>query len=136
MTNVKAIKNSAEMYYLINGRYLSDDINELDIEIAACTKSEGGLMSCPDTNTSYNYNGNAPSNPSQRYEVIGYWPAYLPTSDGNKFWQIAYTMVLDKAQSGNGKRYCSANPLNYNETAEKVCRSMGGKPAGTYNWEL
>jgi hypothetical protein len=131
MSNTKAIKNAAEMYYMTYGEYPVDNINVLDIDMPGCVKSGGGAMSCPANNTAYNYNGNIST--GQRYDIMG---VYNPIYNSGHSGTLQYIMVLDKAPSADkGKIFCSVyHPKDY--LAVKVCESMSKKKIDDYTWEL
>ncbi|MDR0646396.1 MAG: prepilin-type N-terminal cleavage/methylation domain-containing protein, partial [Elusimicrobiota bacterium] len=132
MTNTKAIKDAAEMYYMINGYYPTDNIVPLDIDIPGCTKGGGGAMFCPQTKTQYNYNGNL--NTGQLFDIYGFYPypggSMHHEADSNH--QIVYRVILDHAQSSQGKRYCRGN----NAIGRRVCARMGGTKLNDSLWEL
>jgi type II secretion system protein G len=120
MSNTKAIKDAAEMYYLTYGEYPTDNIIVLDFDIPGCTKQGAGLMTCPNTNTSYNYNGNIST--GQRFDVMGYYPMYNSSYvDGISI--LSYVMVLDHAQKDQGKIFCVVGAINAT-LARKVCKSI------------
>jgi hypothetical protein len=123
MSNVKAIKDAAELYYLANGQYPTDDITKLDFDLPGCISKGGGQLDCP--NASYNYNGNLST--GQVFDVYGIYPSYDAPI-------ISYRVVLDHAQSLQGKRYCIANTNN--NIAQKTCSSMGGEKISSSAWEL
>jgi prepilin-type N-terminal cleavage/methylation domain-containing protein len=124
MSNTKAIKNAAEMYYLTYGEYPVDDITLLDIDMPGCSKNSGGSMRCPANNTAYNYNGNIGT--GQRYEIRGIY-----NSPGGHSGTLEYTMVLDKDPSADkGKIFCIVGDTK-NYAAVKVCESMSKEKVGT-----
>jgi prepilin-type N-terminal cleavage/methylation domain-containing protein len=131
VSNTKAIKNSAEEYYLTHGVYPTDNIIVLDIDIPGCAKSGGGLMNCPANNTAYNYNGNLGT--GQRFDI---WGAYDPKFNSGHNGRLNYIMVLDRDPSANkGKIFCAVGD-GQDFVAVKVCESMGGAKISNTTWQL
>jgi prepilin-type N-terminal cleavage/methylation domain-containing protein len=131
MSNTKAIKNAAEMYYLTHGEYSIDNIAVLDIDMPGCVKSGGGAMNCSANNTSYNYNGNITT--GQRYEIIG---IYHPIDNIGHNGRLKYIMVLDRDPSADkGKIFCTVSDTK-DSIAIKVCESMRGKKISSSTWQL
>jgi type IV pilus assembly protein PilE len=134
MSNTKAIKNAAEMYYLIHGEYSVDNLTVLDIDMPGCSKGSD-IIICIANNTSYNYNGNAAT--GQRYDIMG---MYDNIKDAYGFLghygRLRYTMVLDNDPSNDrGKIFCQIYDTK-DYTAAKVCESMGGKKINSSTWQL
>jgi len=55
MPNLRALKDSLEMYYLANGQYPADSVRELDISLSGCEVQISGGIACD--GYCFNYNG-------------------------------------------------------------------------------
>ena len=120
-TNVKAIAEASELYYMANGAYAPDDITVLDIsEMSGCTQLGAGNMQCGN----YRYDYNAGGIWTSESRVDG---CICP--DGAR--TICYLQYLAHSPSRADQRYCQAaddSPLSH-----KVCKAMGGElERGTY----
>ncbi len=119
MSGVQAIVQAAELYYLANGQYPSDDVRELDIaDFSGCRTSMGGEIICG--NIRYNLN-TAPGYTSLPDHVEG--EVYV-----NGVRRICWRKYLEhqsaEAAEWAGKLECEATdqtPLSH-----KVCKAMGG----------
>jgi prepilin-type N-terminal cleavage/methylation domain-containing protein len=108
----KSIKDSAEAYYLANGSYPEDSLENLDIEISNCQSIGGGI--CKKGNYVFDWLSRGPTD--SWYDAAGY------TVDGNVLIN-SYHFFTDHS-ANPGVRYCGA--AKDNETANTVCKSMGG----------
>ena len=108
--NVRTLKNAQEEYFMANGVYLNDTLDELTFDLTGFQKVGAGHYS--DGKTGYDTitaidRGN---------DVMGY------VRDSNGIL-ISYGMYLDNSAKP-GKSYCAARTDS--PTANKVCKSMGG----------
>ena len=123
MSNVKAIVDSLEVYYLANGQYPNDDdanvsVYVLDIGISGCSEGAGGVFDCQ--KESYDYN--------QAGEVGG----FLKNFEG-----LGYLEILPHATSGFGNpntRQCWAD--SESTVANQVCKSLGGTLYSRSSWRV
>ncbi|MGN0024835.1 MAG: type IV pilin protein [Candidatus Avelusimicrobium sp.] len=115
MPVVKALKDSAELYYMENGRY-DDSADGLATEdLAGCTVGVAGHVNCSDS--WFNMLTNTPG----LYNVGGY--------SGKKMQsRVGYQLGLDNGPHA-GMVWCLASASD--EVANKVCKSMGGISAGS-----
>lgn len=115
MPMVKTLKNSAEVYYLANGKY-DDSSSGLAIEdLPGCTEGHVGHVTCPDS--WFNMLTNTPG----LYNVGGY-----SGPEGQS--RVGYQLGLDNGPHA-GMAWCIACASD--EVANKVCKSMGGVSAGS-----
>ena len=115
MDNVKTIKNSAELYYLANGEYPRDTLEGLDIsEIQGCSLVGAGAGQQWCKTEWYDLTYYAAD------QIAGFNRPHDETMNG-------YVMWLDRS-AFPGRTECLA--VTGNETAQKVCRSLGGTDAG------
>ncbi len=110
MPMVKALKDSAELYYLANGEY-ADDASTLAIDgLQGCTMGTVGHVSCPDS--WYNMLTNTPG----LYNVGGY-----SGKEGQA--RLGYQQGLDHGPHA-GITWCLA--AQNDTVANRVCKSLGG----------
>lgn len=109
--NVRALKNAEEAYFMANGVYLNDTFDELTFDMPGFHQI--GLGHYSDGKTGYD----ALTAVDNRQDVMGY------TKDPKGILN-SYGMYLD-ASDKPGRTYCGARADS--DTANKVCRSMGGK---------
>ena len=123
-TNVKAIAEAAELYYMANGVYAPDDITVLDIsEMSGCTQQGAGNMKCG--NYWYDYNAGGSWTSESRVDGCIY-------SNGAR--TICYLQYLAHSPSRANQRYCLAND---NEAlSHKVCKAMGGEVTNVKYYRL
>ncbi|MDR0645856.1 MAG: prepilin-type N-terminal cleavage/methylation domain-containing protein [Elusimicrobiota bacterium] len=115
MSNVAAISNSLDIYYLTNGSYPVDTVIPLDISIGRCSAS-GGSINCP--TATYDYYVSP-------IIVIG---GFLTGKRGIAYLQ--YPAYYDNAKRNT--RECWADKTN--DIANKICKSLGGVENGTSTW--
>lgn len=112
MSQTKTMKQAAEAYYLANGAYPNDTMDELDISIPNCTSIGAGICKTGDYVFDFLSHGNSP----QWLDVAGY------TVNGAELVN-SYHLFLDNSDKP-GTIYCGAR--THNETAQKACKSLGG----------
>lgn len=123
-TNVKAIAEASELYYMANGAYAPDDITVLDIsEMSGCVQKGTGNMQCGDY--WYDYNAGGTWTSESRVDGCIY-------SNGTR--TICYLQYLAHSPSRADQRYCLA--YDNTELSHKVCKSMGGKSEGGTSYRL
>ncbi len=132
MSNVKAIVNASEVYYLAHGEYPDDDdITGIDIGMDGCqikTDKNKGTFYCPKAEYDFGY-----SNEDQM--VVGFVKNLskniLSTSN---YIGIAYAQYPHKALPANKRdtQECWADSTN--TTANKVCLSLNGTKYDTLTW--
>jgi prepilin-type N-terminal cleavage/methylation domain-containing protein len=129
IAGLKALKNGAEIYYLINGKYPPDnDIQLLDVEIKGCSSS-GAWMSCSN-GILYGYGISAGGNsgiPGWQLQSVRFQLFYSNNT-------LEYIMFLDKSPDNPGKIMCHAatnQPL-----ARKFCQSMASSQIDDSKWWL
>ncbi len=116
MSNVKTIKNAAELHYLAEGVY-GDDITVFDIsEISGCRSASSGQLHCSDT-----------------------WYDWLIYGGGNNLAAAGYTRPYGEFKTGYllygnhsqtpGVAECWAKEGD--SVANQVCKSMGGAASGS-----
>lgn len=115
MPMVKALKDSAELYYLENGRYDDSAAGLATEDLPGCTEGNVGHVTCPDS--WFNMLTNAPG----LYNVGGY-----SGKEGQS--RVGYQLGLDNGPHA-GMVWCIASASD--EVANKVCKSMGGISAGS-----
>lgn len=117
MSQVKTMKQAAEAYYMANGSYPNDTMEELDISFPNCQSIGSGI--CKTGNYIFDFlsHGNVP----EWLDTAGY------TVNGAELVN-SYHLFLDNSDKP-GVIYCGARTGN--ETAQKVCKSLGGRAAGT-----
>lgn len=111
ISTTRAFKNAEEEYYLSNGKYLNDGLEELSFDLTGFTKIGKGNMS----NGKIGYDALSMGD-SGRQDVIGY------VRNGNEVIN-SYGLYLDVSEHP-GQSYCGAKADD--EVANKVCKSMGG----------
>ena len=107
---VKTLKDSAEVYWLANGRYDDDAAGTAIDDLPGCTVGAVGHVNCKDA--WFNMLTNAPS----LYNVGGY-----AGTEGKA--RTGYQMGLDQGPE-KGRIFCLASAGD--DVANKVCTSMGG----------
>ena len=115
MSNVKTFKNALELYYLANGEYPNDSIENVDFRIDGCTSAGAGQLQCE--KAMYDYNGGNAAQPDAG--VFGY-----VKKNGNL--QIYYGMYLDHSSKA-GKIICSPYTPSgavADKVAQDVCNSL------------
>lgn len=117
MSQVKTMKQVAEAYYMANGAYPNDTMDGLDISIPDCESIGAGI--CKKGN--YVFDLFSHGLQAEWMDVAGY------TVNGDKLVN-SYHLFLDNSDKP-GVIYCGAPTEN--ETAQKVCKSLGGRAAGT-----
>ena len=122
MPTVKTIANAAEVYYLANGEYASDDITLLDIsDVNGCRQAGNGQLNCG--NIWYDYNaGEYWHNTNKEDRIDG--RVYLNGQD-----TIQYSQYLDHSPTYAGERHCMVRDTS-SSLAHRVCKSMGGTLIG------
>ena len=134
MTNVKAIVNSSEIYYLTNGQYPDDDdIRDIDIGIAGCyinpnTEKYFGTFHCPTEEYDFGYS-------NQDQMLIAFLKNQTEDMfSGQDYVGIAYAQYPQHALpvAKRGTQECWADITN--TTANKVCLSLGGVQYETLTW--
>ncbi len=117
MSQTKTLKQAMEAYYLANNTYPNDTLDELDVSIPDCQLIGGGI--CKTGN--YVFDALSHGSTADWMDAAGY------TVNGNELVN-SYHLFLDYSTKP-GVVYCGARTGN--ETAQKVCKSMGGVQAGT-----
>lgn len=112
MPLAKALKDSAEQYYLAHGAYPSYEIEELDFDWPESKKIGQGLLRKADVAVQYLSAGRA-----GRKDVAVF------TLSGDTIIN-AYGFYLDFSDQP-GLVYCGAYTMN--KAANNVCKSLGGK---------
>ena len=124
MSGVKALAQSAELYYLANGEYPSQkDTNLLDIsEMSGCTPiNESGYIDCFSGTIRYDYDNSIAIN--QPVKISG-----IIRRDGIEI--IMYTQVLEHSPFYPGERYCMA--IDDSSISHQVCKSLQGVKNAAY----
>ncbi len=120
MPAVATIKESAELYYLTNGSYPTNDLTGFDInEISGCTPTDahGDVIFCRDFFMNFYSSG---KNTSATHDIVaGVW-----TDGYGNNTQLQYVVYLDHHATYPGRRECWAEQNN--KAANQVCKSMGG----------
>lgn len=117
MSQVKTMKQVAEAYYMANGAYPNDTMDGLDISIPDCELIGAGICKTGD----YVFDFLSHGTNSAWMDVAGY------TVNGDELVN-SYHLFLDNSDKP-GVIYCGARTGN--ETAQKVCKSLGGRTVGT-----
>lgn len=123
MENVHTIKKSAELYYLANGVYPSDNIEGLDVaEIQGCRPGGVGQQHCAQEWYDYTYYA--------ADQVAGFNRPSSEHVNGYVVW-LTHSAYPDQ-------RECLASPDS--PTAQRVCLGLGGTESGTvavssYSWK-
>lgn len=112
MSNVKTIKNSAELYYLANGKY-EDDLRVMDIGgISGCTTKTGGQIHCSDEWYDWKY-----TNTDAGWAAIGHTMPYGK-------YRTGFLIYGDYNSQSPGTYECWAKTSD--PVAVRVCKSFGG----------
>lgn len=111
ISNVRALKNAEEEFFMANGFYLNDTFDELTFDRSGLHYV--GLGHYSDGKTGYDA---LSMGSSGRKDVMGY------TRDSYGILN-SFGMYLDHSDKP-GKTYCGAR--SDSATANKVCKSMGG----------
>lgn len=111
MSNVRALKNAQEAYFLANGTYLNDTFEGLAFDLDGFTRIGAGNYT--DGKTGYDALSRGDTG---RKDVIGY------VRNGSEITNC-YGMYLDYSDNP-GKTFCGAKADD--ETANRVCKSLGG----------
>ncbi len=119
-SGVKAIANAAELYYLANGEYPVDNVENLDIsEFDGCTTIGGGRILCGQI--CYDLTSNIDS--EDRVEGKLFNKKTTDCGDANRL--IVYRQYLSHSASRRNERLCIAQTND--SLSHKICKSMGGK---------
>lgn len=111
MSQVKTLKQVAEVFYMANGYYPNDTWESLDFDWPGCTMIGAGICRKGNVVLDLFSQGNG-----GRIDVAGY------TLNGNDVIN-SYGMYLDNSPQ-KGQIYCGAR--DNDEIANKVCKSLGG----------
>ena len=123
-TNVKAIAEASELYYMANGAYAPDDITVLDIsEMSGCVQKGTGNMQCGDY--WYDYNAGGTWTSESRVDGCIY-------SNGAR--TICYLQYLAHSPRRADQRYCLAD--DNAALSHKVCKALGGEFEGGKSYRL
>ena len=118
---VKSIKQSEEIYYLVNGSYTTD-IDKLDISLPSTLNTSNSNY------TSYNINGMNCT--LGNYESDKYVECFI-NSRGRRF--ISYAYIYDNSPNYPGRQSCWAY---YNEDVNsfqnRLCQEESGLSEATY----
>ena len=134
ISNVKAIVNASEVYYLAHGEYPDDDdITGIDIGMDGCqikTNQYKGTFYCPTAQYDFGY-----SNEDQM--VIGFLKNRVQNlfdETKESYAGIAYIQYPQNTSPTNKRntRECWADSTN--STANKVCLALNGTKYDTLNW--
>lgn len=112
MANVRTIKNTADLYYLANGKY-EDDLALMDIsKLGGCTPQAGGQFHCADSWYDWKY-----TNKENAWAAIGYTRPY-------KQYKTGFLIYGDYNSENPGGAECWAKTAD--AVALQVCKSLGG----------
>ena len=129
MSGVKSLAQAAEVYYLANGEYTPDDVNDLDISsFSGCNTGVGGNIVCGNFLIDYNAGGEYWHEGFQEDRIDSY-VCKGDCNDGTGF-RINYRQYLDHSPTKAGERYCI--PSDGSNLSAKVCKSMGADSANGY----
>lgn len=120
MSNVKTMKDALELYYLENGRYPADNINEVDFDIPGCISEGEGRLRCKDV--------------LYDYDSSGYFDYNLVVMGYLQNLRISYRMHLDHSPNP-GLVTCNVKSAG-DKIAVNVCRSMAKREISSTSWEL
>lgn len=107
----RAFKNAEEEYYMANGHYLNDGLDELSFDLSGFTKIGRGNFS----NGKIGFDALSMGD-GGRQDVVGY------VRNGDEVIN-SYGLYLDVSDRP-GQSYCGAKADD--PTANRVCKSMGG----------
>lgn len=119
MSQTKTLKQAAEAYYMANGSYPNDTMDEMDVSIPNCENIGGGICQTG----SYVFDLLSHGYVDAWMDVAGY------TLNGEELVN-SYHLFLDHSDKPD-TAYCGARTDN--ETAQKVCKSLGGTRVGSGN---
>jgi prepilin-type N-terminal cleavage/methylation domain-containing protein len=116
---LKAMKDAAERYYLINGNYIDHASILQDIEFKGCQEYGSlGWFNCG--NVAFDIRAGVQG--LGENNVVGY--VLSEKNNNTKPIPNFYLIFLDRDVSYAGKRYCGAK--SDDKTANKVCENIGG----------
>ncbi|WP_428080649.1 type IV pilin protein [Candidatus Avelusimicrobium alvi] len=125
MSNTKTFKNAVELYYLENGSYPDDSIEDVDFRIDGCTLGPAGQLYCG--KTMYDYNGRSTDGLNRVW-------GYLNQDGSTTAPRIGFGFTLDKSATP-GKVYCTVTDAA-DTVAVKTCKTMAKTAVNATLWEI
>lgn len=125
MSNAKTLKNALELYYLENGSYPDDTLEDVDFRIDGCTLGTNGQLYCG--KTMYDYNGHSTDGENKVW-------GYVNKDGSTTSPRIGFGFSLDKSATP-GKMYCYVADAA-DAVAVKTCKTMAKAEVSGTLWEI
>ena len=125
MSGVKTLAQAAEIYYMANGYYAADDVNDLDVSsFSGCSVDHGGTILCGSVMYNYNAGGSYWHDSRQEDRIEGDICEGQCNINGTTRI-VNYIQYLQHSPTAAGERRCTV--YNSSKAGHQVCKSLGGQ---------